>query len=33
MTVLRVRLGANMQALEAELLRLNGECMQRDDGC
>jgi len=33
MTVLRIRLGANMRALENLLLRLNKECMETPDGC
>ena len=33
MTILRVRLGASMRVLEATVLRLNGECMQKADGC
>jgi hypothetical protein len=33
MTILQVRLGANLRKLEAGVLRLNKECMQRTDGC
>jgi hypothetical protein len=33
MSILRVRLGTEMRKVEAALLRLNRECMQRPDGC
>ncbi len=33
MSILRVRLGANMRQVEAAVLRLNRECMQKTDGC
>ena|SRR2546427_1544197 len=33
MSILRVRLGGNMRQVEAAVLRLNRECMQKTDGC
>jgi hypothetical protein len=33
MSILRVRVGANMRQLEAAVLRLNRECIKRTDGC
>ena len=33
LTILQVRLGANMHQVEATVLRLNRECMQQTDGC
>jgi hypothetical protein len=33
MSILRVRLGANMRQVEGVVLRLNRECMQQTDGC
>jgi len=33
MSILRVRLGGNLRQVEAAVLRLNRECMQRTDGC
>jgi len=33
MSVLRVRLGSNLDQLEVSLLRLNRECMQESEGC
>jgi len=33
LSIIRVRLGADMRQLETVLMRLNKECIQEDDGC